>query len=97
MRSHLILLAVAAAFSGGVLAAEANEAGGINREKKPAANADKAANYLEGFNCGTGKTGWVRAKAVTPNLVPPCNTGSGGLCEPASFVYVPGTGWCRPR
>jgi len=60
-------------------------------------NTDKAAaKNMEGFDCGSGKAGWKRAKAITPNLVPPCNTGSGGMCE-QFFEYVPGTGWCRPR
>lgn len=58
---------------------------------------DKAASkIMEGFDCGSGKPGWKRAKAITPSLVPPCNTDSGGMCE-QFFEYVPGTGWCRPR
>ena len=56
-----------------------------------------AAGYMDGFDCGTGKAGWKRAKAITPNLVGPCNTGSGGSCEGPGFQYVTGTGWCRPR
>ena len=60
-------------------------------------NTDKTASKnMEGFDCGSGKAGWKRAKAITPNLVPPCNSGSGGVCE-QFFEYVPGTGWCRPR
>jgi hypothetical protein len=65
--------------------------------KKANANPDKtAAKQMDGFDCGSGKAGWKRSKAITPNLVPPCNTGSGGVCE-QFFEYVPGTGWCRPR
>ena len=51
----------------------------------------------DGFDCGSGKPGWKTAQAVTPNLVPPCNTGSAGKCEGPRFEYVAGTGWCRPR
>jgi hypothetical protein len=32
---------------------------------------------------------------VTPDVVPPCNTGSSGKCE-SGMTYVRGTGWCRP-
>jgi hypothetical protein len=68
------------------------------QESGRSAGADKtAADYMDGFDCGTGKAGWKRAKAITPNLVGPCNTGSGGSCEGPGFQYVRGTGWCRPR
>ena len=64
---------------------------------KERSNTDKTASKnMEGFDCGSGKAGWKRAKAITPNLAPPCNSGSGGMCE-QFFEYVPGTGWCRPR
>jgi len=36
---------------------------------------------LDGFNCETGKPGWKRATAVSPDLVPPCNSGSTGTCD----------------
>ncbi len=58
--------------------------------------AENAVRSFDGFECRTGKDGWVKAKAVTPDVVPPCNTGSGGICEPG-FEYVSGTGWCRPK
>jgi len=60
----------------------------------PQANDD--VGILDGFDCRTGKEGWIRAKAVTPDVVPPCDTGSGGVCEPG-YEYVSGTGWCRPK
>ena len=62
-----------------------------------AGNAKAAIAGRDGFDCGSGKPGWKRAQAVTPNLVPPCNTGSAGKCEGPRFEYVAGTGWCRPR
>jgi hypothetical protein len=71
--------------------AAAQESGGSVSSDKT------AAGYMDGFDCRTGKTGWKRAKAITPNLVGPCNTGSGGSCEGPGFQYVTGTGWCRPR
>jgi len=62
------------------------------------ASTDKTAgDYMDGFDCRSGKAGWKRAKAITPNLVGPCNTGSGGSCEGPGYQYVTGTGWCRPR
>ena len=68
------------------------------QESGRSAGTDKAAaGYMDGFDCATGKTGWKRAKAITPNLVGPCNTGSGGSCEGPGYQYVTGTGWCRPR
>ncbi len=48
------------------------------------------------FDCATGSPGWVRATAISPNLLAPCETGSAGIC-PARFRYQSGTGWCRPR
>jgi hypothetical protein len=64
---------------------------------KERASADKSASKsMEGFHCSSGRPGWKRAKAITPNLVPPCNTGSSGMCEQPAFEYVSGTGWCRP-
>jgi len=54
------------------------------------------ASSMEGFTCAGGKEGWQRAKAVTPDVVGPCNTGSVGICS-TGFDYVRGTGWCRPR
>ena len=47
-------------------------------------------------DCEQGLPGWSRAVAVTPDVVPPCNTGSGGICADKTFVYITGTGWCRP-
>ncbi len=44
--------------------------------------------------CG-GKPGWQRARAVTPDVVPPCFSGSGGICA-EGFGYVRSSGWCRP-
>jgi hypothetical protein len=38
----------------------------------------------------------VRAQAVTPDVVPPCHSGSGGMCVNKNYQYVSGTGWCRP-
>ncbi len=73
---------------------------GVAAAQESGRNADvdkKAADYMDGFDCRSGKVGWKRAKAITPNLVGPCNTGSGGSCEAPGFQYVTGTGWCRPR
>ncbi|KAI9129142.1 hypothetical protein [Acaryochloris sp. CCMEE 5410] len=47
-------------------------------------------------NC-SGEAGWERATAISPDLVPPCNTGSTGVCPNHGFVYVKGTGWCKPQ
>lgn len=47
------------------------------------------------FSCGEALGGWKPAPAVTPDAVPPCMTGSAGLCDPG-YHYVSGTGWCRP-
>ncbi|WLT40337.1 hypothetical protein NON20_24710 (plasmid) [Synechocystis sp. B12] len=47
-------------------------------------------------DCEKGLPGWSLAVAVTPDVVPPCNTGSVGNCTDKAFVYVNGTGWCRP-
>jgi len=77
--------------AGKTAAATAQESGGTVTTDKT------AAGYMDGFDCRTGKAGWKRAKAITPNLVGPCNTGSGGSCEGPGFQYVTGTGWCRPR
>ena len=91
---------VFAGLSAGLVAAE-RDAGtppeGLRREAGGPAKIDKVADIWAGFDCSGGKTGWKRAKAVTPNLVGPCNSGNGGLCEGSSYEYVPGTGWCRPR
>ena len=51
---------------------------------------------MDGFTCERGKEGWRRAVAVTPDVVPPCMTGSVGKCD-RGFEYVSGTGWCRPE
>lgn len=51
----------------------------------------------EGFDCAKGMPGWKRAAAITPDLVPPCRTGSAGKCDDPRYEYVRGTGWCRPR
>jgi hypothetical protein len=64
---------------------------------KSVATDNTAGGYMDGFDCRTGKAGWKRAKVITPNLVGPCNTGSGGSCDGPGFQYVTGTGWCRPR
>jgi len=57
---------------------------------------DDDRSSMEGFSCAGGKQGWKRAKAVTPDVVAPCYTGSVGICD-TGFEYVTGTGWCRPR
>ncbi|MBX3688532.1 hypothetical protein [Dokdonella sp.] len=46
------------------------------------------------IECG-GKPGWQRARAITPDVVPPCFSGSGGICA-EGFGYVRSSGWCRP-
>lgn len=51
-------------------------------------------DIMEGFSCTQGKPGWKPASAVTPDVVYPCMTGSGGIC-PMRYQYVSGTGWCR--
>lgn len=51
---------------------------------------------MEDFSCGSRNKGWKLAEAVTPDVVPPCYTGSSGRCA-VGFEYVAGTGWCRPR
>jgi hypothetical protein len=48
------------------------------------------------FDCAGGRPGWIRAQAITPDAVPPCRTGSAGIC-PESYTYVAGTGFCRPK
>ena len=48
------------------------------------------------IDCEQGLPGWSRAVAVTPDVVTPCNTGSSGKCAEKTFIYVSGTGWCRP-
>jgi len=50
---------------------------------------------MVGFSCEGGEKGWEIAKAISPDVVPPCNSGSAGVCE-NHFMYVRGTGWCRP-
>ncbi|MBL0231762.1 MAG: hypothetical protein IPP76_13665 [Moraxellaceae bacterium] len=50
----------------------------------------------DGFSCHSGKKDWLRAKVVTPDVVPPCHSGSGGMCVNKNYQYVSGTGWCRP-
>ena len=52
---------------------------------------------LDGFDCGSGKPGWKRAEAVSPDAVGQCHTGSQGTCGDFKLAYAPGTGWCRPR
>ena len=52
---------------------------------------------LDGFDCASGKPGWKRAQAVTPDVVGKCHTGSQGTCGDFKLEYAPGTGWCRPR
>jgi len=85
---------------GGVLAtvcgSDARSQNSVEASKERPHTDKATAKNMEGFDCGSGKPGWKRAKAVTPNLVPPCNSGSGGVCE-QFFEYVSGTGWCRPR
>ncbi len=39
----------------------------------------------------------IPAKAVTPDVVPPCFSGSGGICPKPDYVYMTSTGWCRPK
>ena len=97
-RSKNLMFYPALLICGGVLAtAYGSDARSQSSVEAAKERPDKAAaKNMEGFDCGSGKPGWKRAKAVTPNLVPPCNTGSGGICE-QFFEYVPGTGWCRPR
>jgi hypothetical protein len=51
----------------------------------------------EDFGCTRGMSGWRRATAITPDVVPPCMSGSSGSCEDPQYAYVAGTGWCRPR
>jgi hypothetical protein len=51
----------------------------------------------EKFDCENAMPGWKRASAITPDVVPPCMTGSSGSCDEAEYSYVAGTGWCRPR
>ena len=63
----------------------------------PAAAQPADKKDLDGFTCEGGKKGWVRAQAVTPDVVGPCKTGSSGKCAAPGFEYVRGTGWCRPR
>ena len=100
-RGKNLMLCLALLICGGVLptvyGSDARSQTSVEASKeRPNTEKKAAANNMEGFDCGSGKPGWKRAKAVTPNLVPPCNTGSGGMCE-QFFEYVPGTGWCRPR
>ena len=93
-RGKNLMLYLALLICGGVLA---TVSGGDARSQnsveasKERPNTDKAAaKNMEGFDCGSGKPGWKRAKAITPNLVPPCNTGSGGMCEQfSSMCRVP--------
>jgi hypothetical protein len=51
----------------------------------------------ENFSCAEAMPAWKRASAITPDVVPPCMTGSSGSCDGTGFRYVSGTGWCRPR
>lgn len=51
----------------------------------------------EDFECAAGLPDWKRARVVTPDVVPPCMTGSSGSCDGVGYVYASGTGWCRPR
>jgi uncharacterized low-complexity protein len=99
-RGKPLMLYLALLICGGVLAtvygSDARSQNSVEASKERPNTDNAAAKTMEGFDCGSGKAGWKRAKAVTPNLVPPCNTGSGGMCE-QFFEYVPGTGWCRPR
>ena len=103
-RNSLLLICIASCVIGGLpaLLSAGEPAAGKPVETtglKPdgSTNIDKAAaGNMADFDCGSGKPGWKRAKAVTPNLVGPCKSGSGGICE-SRFEYVPGTGWCRPR
>jgi len=50
----------------------------------------------EDFECAGGAPGWKRAVAISPDVVPPCDTGSTGTCDGFGYTYVVGTGWCRP-
>jgi hypothetical protein len=53
---------------------------------------EKAANH----SCA-GQPGWERATAVSPDVVPPCKTGSTGTCATSGYRYLTGTGWCKPE
>jgi len=99
-RGKPLMLYLALLICGGVLAtvygSDARSQNSVEASKERPNTDNAAAKTMEGFDCGSGKAGWKRAKAVTPNHVSTCNTGSGGMCE-QFFEYVPGTGWCRPR
>lgn len=80
MLTHLATLTV-------VLAAAATLPGCASRARTSAKEA--------AVSCDGMPKGWVTAKAITPDLVPPCKSGSSGICA-AGYRYVSGTGWCRP-
>lgn len=78
---------------------------GSGKQESSAASRDTIATAHPDSSTTAGRTradackpepGWRRAKAITPDVVPPCFTGSVGICDSA-FVYVSGTGWCKPR
>lgn len=46
--------------------------------------------------CSAHPDSWVAATDVSLDAVQPCRLGSRGSC-PSGFVYVSGTGWCRPE
>jgi hypothetical protein len=92
-RKNLLIVCVAFLVTGFAPAQPLAKEGAVDA----ADNTKAAIAGRDRFDCGSGKPGWKRAQAVTPNLVPPCNTGSAGKCEAPRFEYVAGTGWCRPR
>jgi hypothetical protein len=69
--------------------------GGTSCDNRPSVGAN--GDLPENFSCAEALPGWKRASAITPDVVPPCMTGSSGSCDGVGSQYVSGTGWCRPR